>query len=333
MRVIKSEEIKNQQWLDFYANNPFATPFQSPEYFDFFNEITGLAAEAFAVIDDIGIAALCVVTLQKEKGIKGYFSRRAIIYGGPLIAEGDRGGRALKILLDEINTNLKSKVIYAEIRNLHDYSFFAKIFKETGWDFLPHLNFHLDCSSEATVWQNLNTNRSRQIKKALKAGVIVSEATNLDEVSVFYDILQDLYRNKIKKPLFPFEFFRKFFENKMGKYLLVRYKGEIIGGIQCPVLEDKVIYEFYICGKDQEYKEASPSVMATYAAINFGVKNNLKYFDFMGAGKPDEDYGVRDFKSKFGGAQVSHGRFIRISSPFLFALGKMALAILKKVRK
>lgn len=58
--------------------------------------------------------------------------------------------------------------------------------------------------------------------------------------------------------------------------------------------------------------------MATYAAIEYGLKNHLKIFDFMGAGKPSEDYGVRDFKGKFGGELVEHGRFIKINNALLF---------------
>ena len=41
-----------------------------------------MAARAFAVTDNEAIRSLAVVTYQEEKGLKGYFSRRCIIYGG-----------------------------------------------------------------------------------------------------------------------------------------------------------------------------------------------------------------------------------------------------------
>ena len=62
-----------------------------------------------------------------------------------------------------------------------------------------------------------------------------------------------------------------------------------------------VIYDIYGCGEDGKYKDVYPSVLANWAALEYGLKNGLKYFDFLGAGKPNEDYGVREFKSKFGG--------------------------------
>jgi len=50
----------------------------------------------------------------------------------------------------------------------------------------------------------------------------------------------------------------------------------------------------------------------------------------MGAGKPDEGYGVRDFKAKFGGELVEHGRFIHINQPVLYTIGKQAVKFLKR---
>ena len=50
----------------------------------------------------------------------------------------------------------------------------------------------------------------------------------------------------------------------------------------------------------------------------------------MGAGKPDEAYGVRDFKARFGGEQVEHGRFLYINKPLLYRVGKFGVKLLKK---
>ena len=116
--------------------------------------------------------------------------------------------------------------------------------------------------------------------------------------------------------------------SEIGKILLVKIDNKIIGGIACVIMPDNTIYELYVCGLDKEYKDCSPSVMATFGAIEYGYKNGLKRFDFMGAGKPDENYGVRDFKEKFGGKLVEHGRFLKINNSFMFNLGKFGLKIL-----
>ena len=72
--------------------------------------------------------------------------------------------------------------------------------------------------------------------------------------------------------------------------------------------------------------------MATWAAIEYGARNGLSYFDFMGAGSPDSDYGVREFKSKFGGKLVNYGRFLRINHPVLYQIGKIGLKLLKVLK-
>lgn len=323
--------INRDKWDDLIKENIYASPFQTPDFYTFYNMAPGYSAEVFAIEENDKLNALCLVTFQKEKGFIGYFSRRAIIYGGPLIS--DAGKEALTQLLSVIKNNLKGKVIYLETRNLNDYSEYCNCFKEAGWRYEPFLNYQIVYSSIELVWANFNQNRKRQIKKAFKNGVELVEAKNIEEIEEYYFLLYDLYKNKIKKPLITFDFLKLFFETKIGKLFLVKWKEKIIGGIVCPILEGKTIYELYICGLDQEYKDLSPSVMATYAAIEYGLKNGLKKFDFMGAGKQNENYRVRDFKAKFGGNLVEYGRFIKICNPFLYLLGKSGLAILKKIKR
>lgn len=331
MKLLRDKEIDPVQWDAMIAASGLASPFQSRQFHDFFNSVDGLSAIAYGVEDQGKLASLCVVTFQKEKGMKGFFSRRAIIYGGP-VADTSHP-EALAFLLKNINENLRSKVIYTETRNFYNYAPVKMVFSAAGWEFEPYLNYHLNCSSEETAMSGLNTNRKRQIKKAQKNGALIEEAKSKGEVKEFYDILKNLYTTRIKKPLFDFEFFEKFYETGIGKILLVKKEATVIGGIVCPVLKDRTIYEYYICGLDDEYKDLSPSVMATYAAIEYGFKNGLKRFDFMGAGKPSEDYGVRDFKAKFGGELVEHGRFIKINNKTLYILGKTALTVLQKIKR
>jgi lipid II:glycine glycyltransferase (peptidoglycan interpeptide bridge formation enzyme) len=331
MKIIQNEKVDEFKWRKLLEGNQYATPFQSPEFYTLFNQISNQSAEVYAIELEDQYVALCVISLQKEKGIISFFSHRLIIYGGPLLVADSIGLVALDTLLKNINKDIKRSIIYAEIRNLHDYQDYKVCFIANGWQYESHLNFQLDCSSKEIVWRNLSNNRVRQIKKALKVGVEIKEAENVDQVLDYYSILNDLYKKKIKKPLPPAIFFQKMFKCDIIKFLLVWYQGKIIGGIVCPFLYNKTIYEFYICGLDQEYKEASPSVMATFAAMEYGYNNGLRRFDFMGAGKPNEGYGVRDFKEKFGGKLVEHGRFLKICNPILYKVGKMGIFILQKI--
>jgi lipid II:glycine glycyltransferase (peptidoglycan interpeptide bridge formation enzyme) len=66
--------------------------------------------------------------------------------------------------------------------------------------------------------------------------------------------------------------------------------------------------------------------------MEWGHNNGYEKFDFGGAGKPDEEYGVRDYKLKFGGELVNWGRFQKVHKPFLMRVGKLGFKIWQKLR-
>jgi serine/alanine adding enzyme len=331
LKLLKDNEISIEKWDRLLSSSPLATPFQNHAFYDLCNAVPGLSAEVFAVEEDFEIIALCVVTLQKESGIKGFFSRRAVVYGGPVIK--DINSQGIEFLIRSIEKKFKRKVIYIEIRNLNDYKVYDKIFLDNSWKYLPYQNFKVNCTDRDVFFNRLGNNRKRQIKKAIENGVLIKEAINLEEVTCFYDILQNFYKKKVMKPMLPKQFFEEFFKRSIGKLLLVIYKDKIIGGIMCPILDGRCIYELYICGLDEDYKDQCPSVMATWSAMEYANKNQIPVFDFMGAGRKDQDYGVREFKSRFGGEFVEYGRYIRIFNPFLYKLGECALKMIKKLKK
>ena len=176
----------------------------------------------------------------------------------------------------------------------------------------------------------MSERRQRELKRAIKNGAMVCEAQTEQEVRDWYQILHRLYREKVRTPLFSEEFFLQFYRNGVGKYLLVKKDDKVIGGMMCPILPGKAIYEWYVCGLDEEYRELSPSVVATAAAINYAKVHGLSLFDFMGAGQPDVPYGVRDFKLEFGGEIVEYGRFLCIRKPLLYKIGQIGVKLLKR---
>jgi len=67
--------------------------------------------------------------------------------------------------------------------------------------------------------------------------------------------------------------------------------------------------------------------------IKWGSKNGYKYFDFGGAGKPDENYGVRDYKMKFGGELITTYRYKIIHKPAIMSVSKNAFNLYNKFKK
>ena len=129
----------------------------------------------------------------------------------------------------------------------------------------------------------------------------------------------------------PKEFFVKLSELPSAQILTVKYGDKVIGGMAYVKLAGKVGYEWYVCGMDDIYKNFYPSELATYAGLQYAASSGCARFDFMGAGKPDVPYGVRDFKALFGGQLVEHGRFLHVCRPLLYNLGKTAISLIEKL--
>ena len=330
MKILKYCEINRNEWSALVASAATGNWFQSPEAYEFYASQPELFKPfAYGLVNDGELRAVCVgyVTVEKS-ALKQLMTRRAIIVGGPALAD-NCDDYELMELLRAVRKQLVGEAIYIECRNFNDYSRWKEAFAAAGFEYVPHLNFHVDTSSVEVVEANLGKSRKRDIRTSLRDGATIIEQPTLEQVREYYAILEHLYKTRVKTPLFPFSFFEKLWQHKDGRFILVELKGEIIGGTVCVEQEGKCLYEWFACGRDGEWKAIFPSTLATYSGIRYAAEHGCARFDMMGAGKPDEAYGVRDFKAKFGGTEVEHGRFLCITKPVLYQIGKLGVAILK----
>ena len=472
------------------------------------------------------LRGVCVgyVTVEKNP-TKQFFTRRTIIIGGPCLAD-DAMDEEVEALLEaakkEASLRLPPKgkrdtaqepshlgcfrgrlcslllgrdgvgsPIYIETRNFNDYSRWKGSFEKAGFEYQPHLNFHVDCTDKEAMWESLSENRKRQVrhvngdcKYEIGDRRFGSEGVTEQDVREWYEILAELYRTKVKTPLWPVEFFLEAYRQKVGKFMLVQHEGKIIGGsmvvvwkptsdsslkgreetaqvsfakvwgahtadsTQYDLLKENAIanrktpteaeailwdllkgnniglhfrrqhiildyivdficldkglvieldggyhnnpeqkeydeqrtahlqrlgytelrftneellvnpdsvvakikevasklpslkgrteerlgtvYEWFECGMNTQYKDQFPSVMATWAGMQYAQETGCARYDMMGAGVPGVPYGVRDFKSEFGGDMVEHGRFLCVCKPLLYKLGVLGVKILKR---
>lgn len=326
LQLLTYDEIDPSAWQTLVDSSPYATWFQTKDAYEFYASLPEeMMPFAIGVEEDGHLTGVIVgYTTQEKNPIKQLFTCRSIIIGGPLLDEhiSDDALSALLLAAKRVTQNS----IYVETRNFHNYSHWRDLFEACGFLYQPHYDIHVHCNAQ----HQMTEQRIRQVKKALKNGVEIVLATSEQEIRDCYQILSRLYRTKVRTPLFSEEFFLRFYRENRGIYILVKFQGKVIGGMMCPILDGKAIYEWYVCGLDEEYRELYPSVMATYAAIEYAKAKGLPLFDFMGAGKPDIPYGVRDFKMEFGGELVEHGRFLYVRKPILYEIGKFWVRISKR---
>lgn len=333
MRILFDNDIERVTWNALVETSATGTWFQTPEAYEFF-ALQPELFKPFAIgLENNGaLRAVCVGYITVEKSaIKQMMTRRAIIVGGPCLAD-DCTDVEVETLMKAVRKELKSVAIYVECRNFNDYSRWKDAFAAAGFVYMPHLNFHVDTSSMEIVDANLGKSRKRDIRTTIREGVSVIEHPTDEQVCEYYKVLDNLYRTKVKTPLFPLSFFLALNKHKEGRLLLMEYQGRIIGGTVCVEQANKCIYEWFVCGEDGVYPHVFPSCYATYAGIKYAAEHMIPRFDMMGAGKPDEAYGVRDFKAKFGGKEVEHGRFLCVTKPLLYNMGVIGVKLLKKLK-
>ena len=332
-KVINIGTIGRDTWTRLVDSSPTASWFQTAEAFDFYDSLPFLEAFSVGVEDDGGrLKGIVVGFVQKDGGrLKQFLSRRAIINGGPLLAH-DITEEELIVLLKSLKSQLRRKAIYIETRNFNDFIQWRKVFENCGFFYEPHYDIWVDTSSKEVLDNNLGKSRKRDIRLSLRDGATIITQPSLIQVREFYEVLSDLYRNKVKTPLFPIAFFEKMYQLPSSAFLLVEYDGRIVGGTVCVGLEGNALYEMYACGKDGVFKNIFPSELATFAGLQYAAEHGMPRFDMMGAGRPnDGGYGVRDFKLKFGGDLKEFGRNVYVSNRMLYEMGKLGVKILKKI--
>lgn len=332
MKILEGNDIDQHSWDELVKHSPVTTWFQTKEAFDFFDSLPFLRAFAYAVESEGRLKGVTVGFVQSDGGrLKRFFSRRAIVNGGPLLAD-DINDEELSFMLAALKDRLKKKTIFIETRNFNDYSRWRECFQRIGFEYHPHYDVKVDTASMDVVNENMGKSRKRDIRVSLRDGASVVVKPSIEQVREFYTILECLYQTKVKTPLFPLQFFERLYKLDSSAFLLVEYEGAVIGGTVCVGHAGHALYEMYACGKDGVHKTIFPSELATFAGLQYAAENGFPIFDMMGAGSPDDGgYGVRDFKLKFGGELLELGRFSWVCKPALFQIGKLGVKILKKV--
>jgi len=338
MRMIYKKVKDFNKWEKFILNHPGGYIFQSPGIYNFYNSVSNHNPFVIAVQsgDEI-LGLLSGVIISNGKGIERYFSRRAVVWGGPLIienVESEIKNEIVRKLIKEFDRIVNKKAIYTEFRNLFELSEYKDIFEKEGYQYEEHLNYIIDLTlSEEQLWKNLNQKRRNEIYKAIKENLSFKETSDENSLKKTYKIIEEVY-SKAKLPFPELVYFKealKILTPDHFKIFSALYDGEIIGTMYT-LCYNNVIYDWY-AGSYKEYYSKCPNDLIPWEVFKWGKLNGFRKFDFGGAGKPGVPYGVRDYKKKFGGKMVNYGRYKRINNKFLYKIGEIGVkyyGILKK---
>ena len=317
LRVVR--RLDEDVWRSFVAMHPDGQIFHTPEMFEVFRRSRGHTPSLWATVDERGEphALLLPVEVTVWGGPLRRLTTRAVVYGGALCDAGPLGAAALDVLLLGYRRTMRGRALFTELRNSADTSPFAAPLRDHGFVHEPHLNFLVDLERPLSeIEHSIRSSARRNIRRARQTGVEVEDVTDSTRLAAAHAVLAAVYR-RIQVPLPDLSLFSSAFDilHPRGsmKVLIARAQRADIGVLT--LLFDRTTVLYWYTGVLREYSSHRANDLLVWRALELGHEAGCCVLDFGGAGKPDEPYGVRDFKAKFGGQLVDFGRDILVHAP------------------
>jgi serine/alanine adding enzyme len=334
MQIVTDLDLN--KWRDFVDNHQQSNIFQTSEMFEVYARAKRHQPNVWAVLgtdDQILALFLPVQITVLDRFFLRNLTSRAILYGSVLCAPTPEGHQALDLLLQTYNQDVKKQSLFTELRNLSDLSELQPVLSKNGLTYEEHLNFLIDLTlPKSDIWNAIQSNAQRNVRKARKSGVVIEMVEDQKDVAAAYAVLQKVYK-RIQVPLPDRSLFQAAFEimypKGMFKIFLAKVEGLEVGALT--LLLHKGVITYWYTGTLREFWPYRVSDLLVWHALEWGSENGFHTFDFGGGGRPGEEYGVRDFKLKFGGRQVNFGRNVRVHAPFKLQLSKWGYQLLRGI--
>jgi len=319
-------------WRQFVSAHPDGNIFQTPDMYYVYENTKNYKPVFVSVIVDGTIKGVLLAVIQKENyGPLSAVTARAIVFGGPLIDNNDP--IVLDSILSEFTRIVKTKAVYSQFRNFKKNNEVSKtIFRKYGYVFQDHLNIIVDLNIPVDIlWKNVKRNRKDGINKGKKQGFVFNVYDKIPDIDSLYSLLQDELFKRIKLPYPDVSFFmnlNNLLNNNLKCFTLdYNNKPHII---LCAFFYNKTMYAYIIgISQNQDFLRLRPVDLFYWEVIKWAAQNGFEHYDWMGAGKPDKDYGVRDFKIQYGGNMDNIGRYERINRPLFYKFGILGLKLKK----
>lgn len=167
---------------------------------------------------------------------------------------------------------------------------------------------------EKDILKNFNETTRRNIKKAVKEGILTSVDFSLNSLKEFYK-LNCITRKKHGLPPQPFSFFMQIFHNlikdKKAFIISAKYKNKIIASAVYLHFGEKAYYKYG--ASDERFQNFRPNNLVMWEAIKHYNQRNFKSFHF---GRTEsENEGLRRFKLGWGTTE-------KVINTYIYSLNK-----------
>jgi serine/alanine adding enzyme len=330
------QNLPESTWRYYVENHPNGNIFQTPEMFHVFAAAKGFEPRLWAAIQGERVLALLLpVEVSLAAGLFKSFTMRSVVYGGALSGNGDQGQTAMRQLILNYQKQTKHSVLFTEVRNLFEDRITQSTFQETRFKFEDHNDYIVNLAMPVEqVWERIHRSARKEIKQAQRRNpVSIRTIDDRRLLPQWYKLIQESFSWN-HAPLADISLFESAFDVLNPKGMIQFLIGTAPDGhdiaASVALLYKKTIYGWYR-GFDRKYGSCLPNDQMVWHILQWGAQNGYEFFDFGGAGRPNEHYGPRNFKAKFGGRLVNYGRNTYVHSPYQLKLSSFVYQLYRKI--
>ncbi len=326
-------DVDPSEWGRFVLAHPNGSIFQTPDMYHVYSATKYHDPMVLAALSNGEIRGILLSCMSRYgSGVRGLLSNRSTIWGGPLVSDEDQ--EVARLLITAHDGFVRGKVLFSQVKNVSDPGPLLSTYESSGYTFQDHINYIVDLSpGEDRVFARFQKRKRNLIRGAIRDGLITRCGREKD-VEIFYQMLKEVFL-KARIPLQDFTFFRAIFDclvpKGLARFFICESDGVPIAGLLCLMYHD-TMYGFY-AASFRQYVHLYPNEVMHWNVFQWAIQNEYKVFDFCGAGSPEEEWGVRDFKRRFGGREVNFGWFRKIESPLKMNLARAAFAVYRKLMR
>lgn len=321
---IREYDDKDKDAVDgFLSSRNDACIFQTPLYFEALKASGNKLARCFIAWRGGKVCGclLCDILAQR-------FDKRALISGildikgGPLAENNDAA--IIRALLDAAK-NIRPKAIFMQIAPVYDPAPVKDTILSYGFEFRPHLALQIDLTkSEEELSSAITKEKQKNIRKAIKSGLVFKEMEESDKWEKFSRIVGCTYKRlHLDAPCMDiYKSMERQAAQKIKLFGIYDINNTLVSA-RLVICHNKLAY-CQILGSLAEYSKFHPNEFSYHETIFWAKRNGYEIMDMGGGGNPEKPYGVRDFKMGFGPQAFNYGHYVLPLRPALMKIAKKA---------
>jgi serine/alanine adding enzyme len=332
-RIAATDERSLEEITKFAESHSCPSPFQSGAMFKVYSKTKQCRPLGFIAKNDQGgiLGSLVATTFMDAGVLVGKVVNHVSCRGGPLFASTGVGAIVGKLLISKLLDAAGEKSLYTRFYPMFDQPDQLSLFTSAGFSREDWLNYFVDLTiGKEALREKMSKHRRKGIRRAENLGLEVVDASSTGDIDTLYGLLTESH-NQARIPLQDRSMFeamqRILVPNNMAK-MMMAFRGETPIAARVALTFSGVIYDWY-AGSVPEAEEVNANEFLVWRLMTWGHESGYSLLDFGGAGLPEEEYGPREFKRRFGGQLVNLGRYTIIHKPKMLKL----IQNLHKVRR